>query len=238
MEFSRQEYWSGCHSLLQGIFLTQGLNLHLLHCRQILYRLHLWAAGTHHKYCDNPLIAPLPWLLCESVVYIVVASGARLPRFVSSRYQLFTSCVTLGKVTYFLCASVSSSVNRDDINNYTTDSMEGLCRWNELIIKGTSSQQIAGREFDVSVTAVAVVVHGRSVMSDPSASPQAVARQASLSIGFSRQEYWVTISSSRGSSRLKDRTRISYLCCIARRFFPAEPPGNPVVVVIIIFILC
>ena len=30
----------GCDTLLQGIFLTQGLNLHvlhLLHCRQILY---------------------------------------------------------------------------------------------------------------------------------------------------------------------------------------------------------
>ena len=27
----------GCHSLLQGIFLTQRLNLGLLHCRQILY---------------------------------------------------------------------------------------------------------------------------------------------------------------------------------------------------------
>ena len=27
----------GCHSLLQGIFLTQGLNLSLLHCRHILY---------------------------------------------------------------------------------------------------------------------------------------------------------------------------------------------------------
>ena len=26
----------GCHALLQGIFLTQGSNLHLLHCRQIL----------------------------------------------------------------------------------------------------------------------------------------------------------------------------------------------------------
>ena len=27
----------GSHSLLQGIFLTQGLNLGLLHCRWILY---------------------------------------------------------------------------------------------------------------------------------------------------------------------------------------------------------
>ena len=31
IEFSRQEYWSGCHFLFQGIFLTQELNLHLLY---------------------------------------------------------------------------------------------------------------------------------------------------------------------------------------------------------------
>ena len=31
--------WVACHSLLQGIFLTQGLNLGLLHCKQILYHL-------------------------------------------------------------------------------------------------------------------------------------------------------------------------------------------------------
>ena len=29
----------GCHYLLQGIFLTQGLNPGLLHCRQMLYHL-------------------------------------------------------------------------------------------------------------------------------------------------------------------------------------------------------
>ena len=29
----------GCHFLLQGLFPTQGLNPHLLHCRQILYHL-------------------------------------------------------------------------------------------------------------------------------------------------------------------------------------------------------
>ena len=29
--FSKQEYWGGLPSLLQGIFPTQGLNLHLLH---------------------------------------------------------------------------------------------------------------------------------------------------------------------------------------------------------------
>ena len=37
MGFSRQEYWSGLHALLQRIFPTQGSNVHLLHCRRILY---------------------------------------------------------------------------------------------------------------------------------------------------------------------------------------------------------
>ena len=39
MGFSRQEYWSGCHALLQGIFPTQGSNPCLL------YLLH-WQAGS------------------------------------------------------------------------------------------------------------------------------------------------------------------------------------------------
>ena len=39
MGFSRQEYWSGSPSLLQGIFPTQGSSPHLLHCRWILYSL-------------------------------------------------------------------------------------------------------------------------------------------------------------------------------------------------------
>ena len=36
MGFSREEYRVDIYSLLQGIFLTQGSNLGLLHCRQIL----------------------------------------------------------------------------------------------------------------------------------------------------------------------------------------------------------
>ena len=39
MEFSRLKTGVGCHSLLEGIIPTQGLNPGLLHCRQILYHL-------------------------------------------------------------------------------------------------------------------------------------------------------------------------------------------------------
>ena len=45
---------AGCHSLLQGIFLTQGLNLSLLHCRWILY--HLSYQGSPQKASYNGFI--------------------------------------------------------------------------------------------------------------------------------------------------------------------------------------
>ena len=45
-----------------------------------------------------------------------------------------------------------------------------------------------------------------------------VARQAPLSLGFSRQDLeWVAMPSSRGSSRPRDLTRISYISCTGRR---------------------
>ena len=52
MAFSRQEYWSGYHFLLQAIFPMQGLNPGLPHCRQTLYRLS--HQGTH--FFDHPQI--------------------------------------------------------------------------------------------------------------------------------------------------------------------------------------
>ena len=42
--FSRQEHWSGCHALLQGIFSTQGSNPGRPHCRWILYQLSYWGS--------------------------------------------------------------------------------------------------------------------------------------------------------------------------------------------------
>ena len=49
--FPRQENWVGCHFLLQGIFLTQGSNPHLLHC---------WGTREPH-----PTVIPLLSLLLK-----------------------------------------------------------------------------------------------------------------------------------------------------------------------------
>ena len=62
-----------------------------------------------------------------------------------------------------------------------------------------------------------------SVMSG-SATPWTVARQAPLSMGFSRQE-WLAISSPRGSSQPWDQTHISYICQHWEAgSLPAAPP--------------
>ena len=45
----------GCHSLLQGVFPTQGSNWHLLHCRRILYH---WAAREAHMSSQAIVIVP------------------------------------------------------------------------------------------------------------------------------------------------------------------------------------
>ena len=55
--------------------------------------------------------------------------------------------------------------------------------------------------------------------------PWTVACQASLSMEFSRQEYWVAISYSRGSFQPRDQTCVSCISCIGR-FFTSRPPGN------------
>ena len=57
-----------------------------------------------------------------------------------------------------------------------------------------------------------------------------VARQAPMSMGFSRQGYWSRLPSPPPpgeSSRPRDRTHVSCISCIIGRFLTTEPPGKP-----------
>ena len=58
MGFSRQEYWVDCHFLLQGIFLTQGSNLHLLH---LWHWLEDFLPLSHFGRPNNLGISPKTW---------------------------------------------------------------------------------------------------------------------------------------------------------------------------------
>ena len=57
----------------------------------------------------------------------------------------------------------------------------------------------------------------------------AVVHQAPLSMGYSQARLleWISMPSSRGSSRPRDRTYVSCSSCIASRFFTTEPLGKP-----------
>ena len=88
----------------------------------------------------------------------------------------------------------------------------------------------------LKLSQLALVLTGFSVavcsaVSDSFGSPWTVARQAPLSVGFPRQEYWwVAISFSREASRPRDQTHISCVSCTGRRilYYCAiwEAPNN------------
>ena len=69
---SQARILKGSHSLLQGIFPTQGAKLGLLHCRQILY--HLSLQGTPHKqkwYVLNAYLFSInPWGMIALVLFL------------------------------------------------------------------------------------------------------------------------------------------------------------------------
>ena len=63
----------GCHSLLQGIFPTQGLNPDLLHCRQILYQL------SHQGSPDLTVLYPI-YLVDVCLTCRILCPALRAPR--------------------------------------------------------------------------------------------------------------------------------------------------------------
>ena len=76
MRFSKQEYWRGCHFLLQGIFLTPRLNpvlLSLLHCQEDALPLHHLSIIVLSFCCSVTQSCPTlcnPWTAAWSPCYI------------------------------------------------------------------------------------------------------------------------------------------------------------------------
>ena len=62
------------HSILQGIFSTQGLNLGLLNCRQILYHLSQQGSPTY-LYQSINYIEETPWLLAHVLPFLQFSKG-------------------------------------------------------------------------------------------------------------------------------------------------------------------
>ena len=88
---------------------------------------------------------------------------------------------------------------------------------------------------DATVHSVHVCVQAHSVMSDPYSIPQTVARQAPLSIEFSRQEYWNGLPYPTPGDLPDPGTEPASLVCTALTgvFFTTGSPGKPAEIPII-----
>ena len=88
--FSREEYWVGCHALLQGIFSTLGLNLCLLHL------LHRQAGSLPLVPPGKPMLWCVLFLLPEMLLPLVFFLANWSPK-VQLRYHLLYEVLPLPK---------------------------------------------------------------------------------------------------------------------------------------------
>ena len=93
MEFSSKNTGVGCHSLLQGIFLTQGPNAGLQHDRQILYCL------IYQESLASDIIGPK---ISNNASALCLHSCASV-----STSFLPNLCVALIQCLYFIFSSVA-----------------------------------------------------------------------------------------------------------------------------------
>ena len=100
MGFSRQKYWSGCYTLLQGIFPTQGSNLHLLNLLHwqmgslplapsgktliLITHVHTACHSLWFRFCDFGQINDSQTLECLGITWIHIHSEVLLPSFPTS----------------------------------------------------------------------------------------------------------------------------------------------------------
>ena len=97
----------GCHFLLQGIFLTQGLNLGLPHCRQTLYCLSHQGSQTTkwfsymYTHIPFPLGSPTSTKRSITPIYVTMVQKYESPHLLYGRFPL---------ASYFTSGSVYMSV--------------------------------------------------------------------------------------------------------------------------------
>ena len=77
MGFSRQEYWSGLRALIQGIFLTQGLNPCLLHWQAGSFTGATWKAPYLSERPSNEMVCIVEVVSSLSLEIYNTATDAR-----------------------------------------------------------------------------------------------------------------------------------------------------------------
>ena len=119
----------GCHFLLQRIFLTQGSNPDLLHCRQILYCL------------SQYLLLTLEPILIPEITYLDFPNVITGIIFISIHFiqcSFHSICPKLLSIlrNHFLCSSIRS-------NSLPTSSIRKLLQWIHTFRSTSNSSSLA-----------------------------------------------------------------------------------------------
>ena len=89
MEFSSKNPGVGCHFLLPGIFPTQGSNLSLLHCSQILYSLSYQGATCSSENIMTGSLQILSWWFLGNISLNYFSLCVKFKMLYLYRYMIF-----------------------------------------------------------------------------------------------------------------------------------------------------
>ena len=171
MGFSKQEYWSGCHFLLQGIFLTQGLNLlSPALAGRFFSTSATWEA---HKKCywNTPL-------------YLHMASGCFCATVAGVSSHMTDHIARKVCLVYYLCYAKSLQLCPT-----LCDARDGSTPGSPVpgILQARTLEWVASFFSNAWTWKVKVKLFSCVWLL---ATPWTAAYQAPLPMGFSRQEYW------------------------------------------------
>ena len=248
MGFSRQEHWSGCHFLLQGIFPTQGSNSSLLH---LLY----WQTGALPA---EPTGNPIIW---DKIQIPILQNGTPLSVLLKSYYFHQLQSQTKISNTFKIHQSTYQKSKCWGLPNswlgWDDSILTAVSQFGKLVVSVFPHTQSLGpyqwQAFKVRFkvfTVVLTVLKSRSTshcltfmwvwsLSEPSKVAlccmlsrfSCVWLSATLWTIYSppgssvhgvlqaRILVWVAMPGSRGSSQLRDQTHVSYISCIGRWVF-------------------
>ena len=134
MEFSSRNTDVGCYSPLQGIFLTQGLNLYLLHCRQILYHLiHQGSPSIMYRLTHFILSHRFSILFSFSISLLFCCSDWMISIILSSRSFIY-SFVLFSMLLVASCLVYISGIDLLNFDWFLFIVISSLLQWSVFLL--------------------------------------------------------------------------------------------------------
>ena len=219
------------HSLLQGILPTQGSNRSLPHGRQILYHLSYPGKFLSSAHCRHStiLVLCLPFLLnygahppsTPKLLVKIRTGGFNLPAFPPFHMLVYSLPPLLpelcwGQTVRSCSLTTTTALSKEWAFSVGSDTVP-MQSWTttETPEKGLEPQSDAGKPLFISRLLPWMCACAQSTLCDPmDCSPPGSSVHGIL---LARALEWGAMPSSRGSSRPRDQTHVSFISCTGKQ---------------------